>query len=214
MHLGVHTNVHQVICPAQSTLKDAQQMHQPCPMDCCPGLNAERQKRDYLNELFEGCHRGCAGVECEIWAGWFLYRAQQPNSSAHWIPSAVSAGGPASPWKHWLGQGYIGANYRSVSLGGPIYWKIDRRGAVSCPVRTCAYGTSCVAGCTTNNLNWGLGSMNELRGYCRKILAAQHVFLQYRSLFLSPLQSLALQDAFLPSSWIICYAYDCRLHFN
>ncbi len=33
----------------------------------------------------------------------------------------AEAGGLLSPWKHWLGQGYIGANYRSVSLGGPIY---------------------------------------------------------------------------------------------
>lgn len=66
-----------------------------------------------------------------------------------------SAGGLLSPWKHWLGQGYTGANYRTVSLGGQIYWKMVRGATVSVH---CAHGDTYSmqrsAGCTMKEVNW------------------------------------------------------------
>lgn len=68
---------------------------------------------------------GCS----EIWEGWSLHCNQIQWLAGHLQED--SAGGLLSPWKHWLDQGYTGANYRTVSLGGPVYWKMVRGATVS-----------------------------------------------------------------------------------
>lgn len=186
-------------------------------------------------ELFLGGDVGrgslyvCLGARCKRrrrWWGALRFELADPctghSSQIHRLTGHLqedSAGGFLSPWKHWVDQGYIGANYKTVSLTGQIYWKTVRGATVSVRrAQRVADGMQRNPGCNVNELSWGMTT----RGNKRKVrqqfsstgLVAFIVFVSTTATLRTP----ALQDEssppILPSSWIICYAYDCRLHFN
>lgn len=100
-------------------------------------LQSGRKENIVLKWDIRGARCVCIGAECKRlqkrWWGALRFEWADPGtehrSQIHRLAGHLqedAAGGLLSPWKHWLDQGYIGANYRTVSLGGPIYWKMVR----------------------------------------------------------------------------------------
>lgn len=155
-------------CPDQSTLKLWANILSL--LNCSLGLTAEWQKRDYCFDMnykrtLAVCV--CIGAECKMlqqrWRDALGFEWVDPctghSYQIHRLAGHLhedSAGGLLSPWKHWLDQGCFGANYRTLSLGGPIYWKTVRGATASVHwAQRVTYSMHHIAGCAMNDLNWG-----------------------------------------------------------
>lgn len=88
----------------------------------------------------------------EIGVGWSSHWAQQPNSSARWTPSGGLSRWTSVTMETLVGPGLHWGQLQDCKPG----WSDLLKNNSVCPQSTVTYSMRCIAGCTMNDLNWGI----------------------------------------------------------